>query len=109
MLTETGRTGRIGNRGLATSFYNERDADIAPVLVKTLLETKQEVPDFLQEHMPENWDGDVAKLQFEVEEEENGEDADAGGGGWGNEDAGGEAGGWGAQGDSADAGEASTW
>lgn len=41
-----GRTARIGNEGLATSFYNERDEPMADFLVKTLLECNQPVPDF---------------------------------------------------------------
>ncbi|KAF2132090.1 DEAD-domain-containing protein [Dothidotthia symphoricarpi CBS 119687] len=47
-----GRTARIGNEGKATSFYNDRNEDIAESLVKILLESNQEVPDFLQAHMP---------------------------------------------------------
>ncbi|TVY31493.1 ATP-dependent RNA helicase [Lachnellula subtilissima] len=68
-----GRTGRIGNLGLATSFYNERDADLAEPLVKVLLETGQGIPDFLAEHIPEGFEdgkGDVSKLVFEPLEEE---------------------------------------
>jgi ATP-dependent RNA helicase DDX3X len=49
-----GRTARIGNEGKATSFFNDRNEDIGPDLVKILLESKQEIPDFLQEHMPED-------------------------------------------------------
>jgi ATP-dependent RNA helicase DDX3X len=82
-----GRTGRVGNHGLATSFYNDRDADLAPMLVMTLLETNQPVPDFLSEHIPEGYvpgESDVNKLVFEPdsdEDEANGEeggDASAG-------------------------------
>ena len=47
-----GRTARIGNVGLATSFYNDRNEDIADALVKVLMETNQVVPDFLQQHVP---------------------------------------------------------
>ncbi|KAF2752277.1 DEAD-domain-containing protein [Sporormia fimetaria CBS 119925] len=47
-----GRTARIGNEGLATSFYNDRNEDIAPDLVKLLIESKQEVPDFLESFKP---------------------------------------------------------
>ncbi|PSR93845.1 P-loop containing nucleoside triphosphate hydrolase protein [Coniella lustricola] len=47
-----GRTGRIGHQGLATSFYTERDEGLAPVLVRTLLETNQKIPEFLNEHVP---------------------------------------------------------
>ncbi len=50
----SGRTARIGNIGLATSFYNDRNEDIASDLVKVLIETKQPVPDFLQLHAPED-------------------------------------------------------
>ena len=47
-----GRTARIGNEGKATSFYNDRNEDIAEDLVKILLESKQEVPDFLEGFKP---------------------------------------------------------
>ncbi|KAI9037081.1 DEAD/DEAH box helicase [Aspergillus affinis] len=47
-----GRTARIGNEGLATSFYNDRDSDLAPELVKILIESKQRVPDFLDSYRP---------------------------------------------------------
>lgn len=49
-----GRTGRIGNQGHATSFYNDRNEDFAPKLVKLLVEAKQEVPEFLDMHKPED-------------------------------------------------------
>lgn len=47
-----GRTGRLGHMGLATSFYNERNDELAPELVKILMETYQEVPEFLEEFKP---------------------------------------------------------
>ena len=63
------------------------------MLVKTLLETNQAIPDFLQEHIPEGFvpgEGNVEELKFEMdsdEEEEGGNDGgdngDAGGGAWG--------------------------
>lgn len=44
-----GRTGRVGNKGRATSFYDmEADAAIAPDLVKILTQAGQQVPDFLE-------------------------------------------------------------
>lgn len=49
-----GRTARIGNEGKATSFYNDRNEDIGQDLVKILLESKQEVPDFLEQFKPED-------------------------------------------------------
>lgn len=60
-----GRTARIGNEGLATSFYNDRNEDIADALVKILVETKQDVPDFLADRIPE---GD---LEFDDESDKD--------------------------------------
>ena len=48
----SGRTARIGNEGLASSFYNNKDEPIAEALVKILLESGQEIPDFLADHKP---------------------------------------------------------
>ncbi|KAF2198946.1 DEAD-domain-containing protein [Delitschia confertaspora ATCC 74209] len=60
-----GRTGRIGNVGRATSFYNEGNEEIADALVKLLVENKQEVPDFLQDRIPETLDFDEDKTDNE--------------------------------------------
>ena len=73
-----GRTARIGNVGMATSFYNDRNEDIAEALTKLLLETKQEVPDFLDGYKPEN----VEDLQFDDDTDNEGEDGEAGGDTW---------------------------
>lgn len=44
-----GRTGRVGNKGRATTFYNpEKDSNLAGALVKILKEVEQPVPDFLE-------------------------------------------------------------
>lgn len=43
-----GRTGRVGNLGLATSFFNEKNRNIARDLFETMLETKQELPPWLE-------------------------------------------------------------
>ncbi|XP_053686042.1 ATP-dependent RNA helicase vasa-like [Sabethes cyaneus] len=44
-----GRTGRVGNKGKATSFYDpEMDSALGPDLVRILTQADQEVPDFLQ-------------------------------------------------------------
>ncbi|KAL5606352.1 hypothetical protein BROUX41_002769 [Berkeleyomyces rouxiae] len=48
-----GRTGRIGHRGIASSLFTDRDYDIAPDLARLLLETDQEVPDFLASYLPQ--------------------------------------------------------
>lgn len=85
--------------GVATSFYNDRDADIGETLVKFLLESKQVIPDFLTQYVPEGfvedpnnpgyYTGDSELLKFEVDSEDEGEipteeNADAGAG-WGTE------------------------
>ncbi|KAI5364672.1 Putative ATP-dependent RNA helicase DEAD-box, Helicase superfamily 1/2, ATP-binding protein [Septoria linicola] len=73
-----GRTARIGNRGLATSFYNERNEDIAQDLVNVLVECEQEVPDFLSHLKPE-----PTEIQFD-----DNSDDEADGEGFGGEDGG---------------------
>lgn len=51
---------------MATSFFDPVDDDsIASVLTRTLLETRQEIPECLREYVP---DGEAAnKLRFETE------------------------------------------
>ncbi|KAG1685247.1 putative ATP-dependent RNA helicase DDX4 [Nymphon striatum] len=45
-----GRTGRMGNEGKATSFYDSKcDSQIARSFVKILSDSQQEVPDWLQQ------------------------------------------------------------
>jgi ATP-dependent RNA helicase DDX3X len=51
-----GRTARIGNEGKATSFFNDRNDDIAEDLCKILIESKQEIPEFLEQFKPEDPD-----------------------------------------------------
>ena len=76
----SGRTARIGNEGLATSFYNDRDEAMADFLVKTFVECGQALPDFFQDRAPE----DTANLDFnddsgaEEEEETGGQNTDGG-------------------------------
>lgn len=68
-----GRTARIGNVGLATSFYNtEKNVDIAEDLVKLLLETKQIIPDFLEEFIP----ADISNLDFGDDTDNEGEEGE---------------------------------
>ncbi|MCJ1435750.1 hypothetical protein MMC27_005125 [Xylographa pallens] len=85
-----GRTARIGNVGVATSFYNDRNEDMAEDLAKILTEAKQNIPDFLEQHKPEN----PESIEWGDESDEEGEEgadggdawgapADAAGGGWG--------------------------
>jgi len=42
-----GRTGRVGNLGLATSFFNDKNRNMAVDLVELITETNQELPDWL--------------------------------------------------------------
>jgi ATP-dependent RNA helicase DDX3X len=42
-----GRTGRVGNLGLATSFFNEKNRNMAVDLVELITETNQELPEWL--------------------------------------------------------------
>lgn len=93
-----GRTARAGLKGKAFSFYTERDEPLAELLTKTLLETKQEIPEFLQQYVPENVN--IEELKFEPDSDEEIEDA-AGAGGWGAD-----AGGWPESADAGDAGDA---
>ncbi|ODV90194.1 hypothetical protein CANCADRAFT_11709, partial [Tortispora caseinolytica NRRL Y-17796] len=43
-----GRTGRAGNTGIATAFFNRNNRGIAKELLDILKEANQEVPDFLE-------------------------------------------------------------
>ncbi|KAH7157447.1 P-loop containing nucleoside triphosphate hydrolase protein [Dactylonectria estremocensis] len=74
-----GRTGRIGHRGVATSFYSERDEPLASVLTRTLLETGQEIPDFLESYVPEGEARD--NLKFEADSDFEPQDVGGAGGG----------------------------
>lgn len=73
-----GRTARIGNTGVATSFYNEKNEDISEKLTKLLIETQQDIPDFLESYKP----AEGEDLTFDDDTDEEGE---AGGAddGWG--------------------------
>lgn len=73
----SGRTARIGNLGLATSFYSVDDEPLAPFLAKILVESGNEVPDFLQEYKPE----DGAPLDFDDDSADENEPAEANGNG----------------------------
>lgn len=42
-----GRTGRAGNTGLATAFFNDNNSSLARPLVELMQEANQEVPDWL--------------------------------------------------------------
>ncbi|CAJ0915740.1 unnamed protein product, partial [Mesorhabditis belari] len=42
-----GRTGRAGNIGLATTFFNDKNTRLANELIKLMIEANQEIPEFL--------------------------------------------------------------
>lgn len=42
-----GRTGRMGNLGLATSFFNDKNRNLVKDLVELLVESNQEIPSWL--------------------------------------------------------------
>ena len=44
-----GRTGRVGNKGKAISFYNENNKQIGQALVNELKKAGQKIPEFLEE------------------------------------------------------------
>lgn len=44
----------MGNEGLATSFYNDMDEPLASFLARTLVDTGNTVPDFLEQYKPED-------------------------------------------------------
>ncbi|XP_077987990.1 ATP-dependent RNA helicase DDX3Y-like isoform X2 [Glandiceps talaboti] len=43
-----GRTGRVGNLGLATSFFNEKNRNVVRDLMEILVENKMEIPSWLE-------------------------------------------------------------
>lgn len=49
-----GRTGRVGNIGLATSFFNDKNRNIARDLAQLVVEANQELPDWLERMAREN-------------------------------------------------------
>lgn len=73
-----GRTARIGNTGVATSFYNEKNEDISEKLTKLLIETQQDIPDFLESYKP----AEGEDLTFDDDTDEEGEAGEADDG-WG--------------------------
>merc|ERR1712029_505154 len=43
-----GRTGRMGNLGLATSFFNDKNRNLTKDLVELIVESNQELPQWLE-------------------------------------------------------------
>ncbi|KAG0205232.1 hypothetical protein BGX28_003093 [Mortierella sp. GBA30] len=76
-----GRTGRAGNPGLATTFFNDRNIGLAPQLLRILKECQQEVPGFLQDLVAEDTFYDQVGQEDFVEDEEDAAPAPAATGG----------------------------
>lgn len=53
-IHQIGRTARVGNAGLATSFFNSINMPLAKDVTKILQECKQEIPDFLKSYQSAN-------------------------------------------------------
>jgi probable ATP-dependent RNA helicase DDX4 len=50
-VNRIGRTGRVGNEGRATTFFDPAiDAELAPALIQVLLDVEQNVPDWLKRY-----------------------------------------------------------
>ena len=49
VVCRIGRTGRVGNPGLATSFFNDDSRTVSTDLLELLEENKQEVPSWLRD------------------------------------------------------------
>lgn len=58
-----GRTGRVGNVGLATSFFNDKNRNVARDLAELLIESNQELPDWLERMAKESGGGRSSGLQ----------------------------------------------
>ena len=69
-------------------MFSDRDEPLGSVLTRTLMETNQEVPEFLQLYMPEGAAGENLKFETESDFDPNdlgGAAGDFGGDGWGGE------------------------
>ena len=67
--TNTGRTGRAGMKGIATSFLTAADADIMFDLKEFLLANKQAVPHELMTHeAAQNKPGTLKRVMWYFEE-----------------------------------------
>ena len=47
-LLRIGRTGRMGNLGLATSFFNDKNRNLVKDLVELIVEANQDLPSWLE-------------------------------------------------------------
>ena len=54
-----GRTGRVGNKGTAISFFNSKNASIAKELINILRKMNQDIPEFLYQYYDDKKGGNV--------------------------------------------------
>ncbi|KAI5801662.1 P-loop containing nucleoside triphosphate hydrolase protein [Peziza echinospora] len=80
-----GRTARIGNKGLATTFYNDSNDKIAKDLVMLLAESEQEIPDFLERYK-EQAEAEKAAMRVDEFGVPIPNSTTSGSGSWGTED-----------------------
>lgn len=69
-----GRTGRVGNHGYSTSFFDfNRDDDLGVDLVKVLASGQQEIPKFLERYQEKsaNLCKNTSQLKIERKNEKN--------------------------------------
>ena len=75
-----GRTGRVGNKGKAISFYNNNNKQIGNALVNELKKSNQKIPDFLEEFDYSGYNyfynSDITPYNDYVEYEKNGDEND---------------------------------
>jgi len=89
-----GRTGRMGNLGLATSFFNDKNRNLAKDLVELIVESNQELPTWLESFGMESRSfgkprrggggkGNFGSRDYRMEGRRGGDDRDSRGGGGG--------------------------
>ena len=66
-----GRTGRVGNKGKAISFYNDNNRQIGEALVNELKKSGQKIPEFLEEfdYYNYNYNYDYNNIPFDENNE----------------------------------------
>ena len=74
-----GRTGRVGNKGKAISFYNNNNKQIGQALVNELKKSNQKIPEFLEEfdfssYNYQFYNSEITPYNENIEYEKNGDD-----------------------------------
>ena len=74
-----GRTGRVGNKGKAISFYNNNNKQIGQALVNELKKSNQKIPEFLEEfdfssYNYQFYNSEITPYNENIEYEKNGDE-----------------------------------